>query len=105
MSADRSKSFDELCQESGVPLHRDAPPKGMRSNKDLCATLVSAARKVESRVSRLAEENSVLATRNAALVQKIAELEHAMLRTRADQLELPADRKAFLLGESSEEAA
>ena len=96
-NSDRPKSFDELCQESGIPLHRDAPPKGMRSNKDLIATLVGAARKVQDRISRLAEENSLLAKENVTLVKKIAALEHAAIRQRAEALSLPEDRRAYLL--------
>ena len=98
----QSPTFDQELQKEGIHLHRDAPPKGERSNKDLIATIVGAARKVESRIVALSERIAHLATENAALVTENARLKEQAWTERVIALDTTEDRKKYLLTGTSD---
>ena len=97
MLSQQEPTFDQELQKEGIRLHRDAPPKGVRSNKDLIATIVGAARKVESRIVAMSEQIAHLATENSALVSENARLKEMGWAERVKALDTTEDRKQFLL--------
>ena len=97
MTTEQSPTFDQELQKEGITLHRDAPPKGERSNKDLIATIVGAARKIESRIVGHCETISRLAEENSKLVSENARLKEQTWNERVRALDTTEDQKTYLL--------